>query len=202
MVLWDLMPLSLYQQGFDNQTTSSSSAWSNLQSYYKLCERRFWMPQYSFWRGLLSFCRWSRKSKKSVCSVRHVTARSQQPAYFEISNWKGEHLWYHSTCTAIVSSPAILTAPNEKILCDKYKITSFPPSICEHHKVDNKAVSRSATPVADETYTNKGMLWFWAANPVHFVKLWARSYTHFLCFFFIVFMPKNIQQNETCCHPM
>ena len=156
------------------------------------------MPQYSFWRSLLSFCGWSRKSKKLVCSVHHVTARSQQPACFEISNWNFKRLWYISTSTAIFSSPAMSKAQNEKILCDKYKITSFQSSICEHHKFDIQAVSRSFTPVADDTYTKKDIRWFWAASLMHFAKLWARLDPHFLCVFFIVHMPRNIQQNETC----
>ena len=96
------------------------------------------------------------------------------------------------------NSTAMLMAQNEKILCDKYKTTSFPPSICEHHKVNIQAVSRSATLVADDTYTNKGILRFWAASLAHFAKLWARLDTHFFHFFFIVLLPRNIQQNETC----
>ena len=156
------------------------------------------MPQYSFWRSLLSFCGWRRKSKSRFSAVHNVTARSQQPACFEISNCNGRRLWYSSTSTAICNSPAMLKAQNERILCDKYKITSFPPSICEHHKVNIQAVSRSSTPVSDDMYTNKSIPWFWAASLVHFAKLWARLDTHFLCFFFIVLMPRNIQQNETC----
>ena len=83
---------------------------------------------------------------------------TQQRHCFAISHFAEICDIYWLTRTVICSSAARLTAQNDEILYDKCKKWEFSTTICRHKEVDNQSVSRSASSMAAESYTHKGVM--------------------------------------------
>ena len=103
----------------------------------------------------MNFIKEVQKSKRRFVTSTMATPRSRQLHCFEISHFDEIFIIYRLRYTVICSIAALLKARYGEILGDMYENRSFFTPSCEHKKVGNQAVSRSALLMAAEPSTFK-----------------------------------------------